>query len=211
MREEGIYLSLVGSKEASDAGIVIVGGFFSGIQWKVDNGGNEPMREEGISIYFSLVRSKEASDVGIVVGRFFSGDPMKGGHWQKWTNERGGNFHFHSSWRDFFWHTMKGGHWRKWTNERGGGIYLSLVRSKEASDVGIVVGGFFSGHPMKGGHWGKWTNERGGNFHLHSSWRVFFRTSNERWTQAEMDQWERREFQFTSRWWGARKRAMYGW
>ncbi len=41
------------------------------------------MREEGISIYLSLVRSKEASDVGIVVGGFFSGHPMKGGHWRK--------------------------------------------------------------------------------------------------------------------------------
>jgi hypothetical protein len=58
------------------------------------------------------------------------------------------------------------------------GIYLSLVRSKKASDVGIVVGG------------------------------VFFRATNERWTLAAKDQWERREFQFTSRWWGARKRAM---
>jgi hypothetical protein len=62
--------------------------------------------------------------------------------------------------------------------EDGISIYLSLVRSKEASDVGIVVGGFFSGHPMKGGHWQKWTNKREGNF--------------------------------TSRWWGARKRAMKG-
>ncbi len=44
------------------------------------------------------------------------------------------------------------------------GIYLSLVGSKEASDVGIVVGGFF------------------------------FRASNERWTLAEMNQWERRDF-----------------
>jgi hypothetical protein len=43
--------------------------------------------------------------------------------------------------------------------EEGISIYLSLVRSKEASDVGmVVVGGFF------------------------------FRASNERWTLAEMDQ-----------------------
>ncbi len=38
------------------------------------------------------------------------------------------------------------------------GIYLSLVRSKKASDVGIVVGG------------------------------VFFRATNERWTLAAKDQ-----------------------
>jgi hypothetical protein len=68
MREEGIFLSLVRSKEASDIGIVgWLAGFFPGIQWKVDTGGNGPMREEGILIYLSLVRSKEASDVGIVV------------------------------------------------------------------------------------------------------------------------------------------------
>ncbi len=37
------------------------------IQWKVNTGRTEPMREEGISIYLSLVGSKEASDIGIVV------------------------------------------------------------------------------------------------------------------------------------------------
>jgi hypothetical protein len=85
--------------------------------------------------------------------------------------------------------------------EEGISIYLSLVGSKEASDVGIVVGGFLSGHPMKVGHWRKWTNERGGNFNLplagaeqgsercrDSSWRVFIRASNESWPLAEMDQ-----------------------
>jgi hypothetical protein len=60
---------------------------------------------------------------------------------------------------DFFWHPMKsdtGGSGPM--REEGISIYLSLVGSKEASDVGIVVGGFF------------------------------FRASNERWTLAEMDQ-----------------------
>jgi hypothetical protein len=65
---------------------------------------------------------------------------------------------------DFFWHPMKSDTGGKGPmREDGISIYLSLVRSKEASDVGLVVGGFFSGHPMKGGHWRKWTNERGGN------------------------------------------------
>jgi hypothetical protein len=100
---------------------------------------------------------------------------------------------------DFFWHPMKGdtggnGPMR----EEGISIYLS-VGSKEASDVGKVVGGFFSGHPMKGEHWRQGPmkeegilplagGEQGSERCRDSCWRVSFRASNERWTLAETDQ-----------------------
>jgi hypothetical protein len=64
MREEGIYLSLVGSKEARDVGIVGSGGLFPGIQRKVDTSGKGPMREEGISIYLSLVGARKRAMQG---------------------------------------------------------------------------------------------------------------------------------------------------
>ncbi len=95
MREEGvsIYLSLVGSQEASDVWMVtVVGGFFSGHPMKGGHRRKWTNERGGYLPFAGTEQGSERYRDSRVVGGFFSGHPMKGGHWRKWTNERGGNF-----------------------------------------------------------------------------------------------------------------------